>query len=806
MTAGMMIPSRNMQSLIGRGNGTVGYGSSSPLSLGQANLLEAQQVPLQFHSQHQLHADLSEQIPLGPTCEPPHGTVRPREDEFETKSMNSENNGEGGGSGDDMMQDPNQRAKKKRYHRHTQHQIQELEAFFKECPHPDDKQRKALSQELGLEPLQIKFWFQNKRTQMKTHHERSENSQLRAENEKLRADNMRFKEALSNASCPNCGGPAALGEMSFDEQHLRIENARLREEIDRISGIAAKYVGKPLVSYQPHSSPISSRSSLDLGVGSFGGHSPIGTDMYGTGELLRSLTGHSEADKPMIIELAVMGMEELVRMAQLGEPLWSQGLNGTTEMLNEEEYVRMFPRGIGPKPLGMRSEVSRETSVVIMNHVNLVEILMDVNQWSSIFSSIVSRAVTVEVLSTGVAGNYNGAFQVMSAEFQVPSPLVPTRESLFVRYCKQHQDGTWAVVDVSLDGLRPGPTARCRRRPSGCLIQEMPNGYSKVTWVEHVEADDRAVHNLYKPLVNSGLAFGAKRWVGTLERQCERLASVMASSIPNGDISVITTPEGKKSMLKLAERMVGSFCGGVTASTTHQWTTLSGSGAEDVRVMTRKSVDDPGRPPGIILNAATSFWLPVPPKRVFDFLRDESTRSEWDILSNGGVVQEMAHIANGRDHGNCVSLLRVNSSNANQSNMLILQESCTDSTGSYVIYAPVDVVAMNVVLNGGEPDYVALLPSGFAILPDGPHPRSHGPGTGQENVDKESNGMMNEMHGLGVGESGTNGSLLTVAFQILVDSLPTAKLSLGSVATVNSLIACTVERIKAAVAGESTPR
>ena len=33
---------------------------------------------------------------------------------------------------------------------------------------------------------------------------------------------------------------------------------------------------------------------------------------------------------------------------------------------------------------------------------------------------------------------------------------------------------------------------------------------------------------------------------------------------------------------------------------------------------------------------------------------------QWDILSNGGVVQEMAHIANGRETGNCVSLLRVN--------------------------------------------------------------------------------------------------------------------------------------------------
>ena len=81
-------------------------------------------------------------------------------------------------------------------------------------------------------------------------------------------------------------------------------------------------------------------------------------------------------------------------------------------------------------------------------------------------------------------------------------------------------------------------------------------------------------------------------------------------------------------MLKLAERMVMSFCSGVGASTAHTWTTLSGSGADDVRVMTRKSMDDPGRPPGIVLSAATSFWLPVSPKRVFDFLRDENSRSE----------------------------------------------------------------------------------------------------------------------------------------------------------------------------------
>lgn len=53
--------------------------------------------------------------------------------------------------------------------------------------------------------------------------------------------------------------------------------------------------------------------------------------------------------------------------------------------------------------------------------------------------------------------------------------------------------------------------------------------------MEHVEVDDRGVTDMFKTLVNTSLAFGAKRWVGTLDRQCERLASAMANNIPAGD-------------------------------------------------------------------------------------------------------------------------------------------------------------------------------------------------------------------------------------------------------------------------------
>lgn len=127
--------------------------------------------------------------------------------------------------------------------------------------------------------------------------------------------------------------------------------------------------------------------------------------------------------------------------------------------------------------------------------------------------------------------------------------------------------------------------------------------------------------------------------------------------------------------------------------------------------------------------------------------------------------------------------------NSNQSSMLILQETCIDAAGSLVVYAPVDIPAMHVVMNGGDSAYVALLPSGFAIVPDGPNCR--GP---QNGPSPTTNGRDNARG---------SGSLLTVAFQILVNSLPTAKLTVESVETVNNLISCTVQKIKAALHCES---
>ncbi|WCJ23156.1 Homeobox-leucine zipper protein HDG1 [Euphorbia peplus] len=730
------------------------------------------------------------------------GGRRSREEEHESRSGSDNIDG---GSGDDLDA-ADKPPRKKRYHRHTPQQIQELESLFKECPHPDEKQRLELSRRLCLETRQVKFWFQNRRTQMKTQLERHENSLLRQENDKLRAENMSIRDAMRNPMCSNCGGPAIIGDISLEEQHLRIENARLKDELDRVCALAGKFLGRPISSLAGSMGPPMPNSSLELGVGNngFAGMNAVTTSLPLGPEfsLQNSLpvvsqnrpsgTGVSGMDRSiersMFLELALTAMDELVKMAQTDDPLWIRSLEGGREMLNHEEYMRTFSPCIGMKPNGFVSEASRETGNVIINSLALVETLMDSSRWAEMFPCLIARTSTTDVIASGMGGTRNGSLQLMHAELQVLSPLVPVREVNFLRFCKQHAEGVWAVVDVSIETIRENSGApafvSCRRLPSGCVVQDMPNGYSKVTWVEHAEYDESQMHQLYRPLINSGMGFGAQRWVATLQRQCECLAILMSSNVPTRDHTAINA-SGRRSMLKLAQRMTDNFCAGVCASTIHKWNKLNaGNVDEDVRVMTRKSVDDPGEPPGIVLSAATSVWLPVSPQRLFDFLRDERLRSEWDILSNGGPMQEMAHIAKGQDHGNCVSLLRASAMNANQSSMLILQETCIDSAGSLVVYAPVDIPAMHVVMNGGDSAYVALLPSGFAIVPDGPGSR------GSTNAAPASNNRV-------------SGSLLTVAFQILVNSLPTAKLTVESVETVNNLISCTVQKIKAALQCES---
>lgn len=728
--------------------------------------------------------------------------VRAREDEYESKS--GSDNLEAA-SGDDQETPGNRSRRKKKYHRHTPYQIQELEASFKENPHPDEKQRLELGQKLSLEPKQVKFWFQNRRTQMKTQLERHENLILKQENDKLRIENIAIKEATRNPICSGCGGAAILGEISIEEHHLRIENARLKDELNRICVLANKFLGRPLSSLAGPFPPLMSNSNLELAVGRNGFDGlgpaeaalPMGLD-FGNGvsnalNLVPSsgpVVGMTGVDVPyeksMFLELAMAAMDELVKLAQIDNPLWFRSLDGSKETLNFEEYTRTIIPCIEMKPRGLITDGTRATGISTINSLALVEMLMDANQWVEMFPGLIGSSSTLDVISSGMGGTRNGALQLMHAEIQVISPLVPVRQVRFLRFCKQHVEGVWAVVDVSIEAIREGPNAHafghCRRLPSGCIVQDMPNGFSKVTWVEHSEYDETAIQHLYRPLLRSGMGFGAQRWVATLQRQCDFLAVIMSSNVPCEDHSGIT-PNGRRSIAKLAQRMTRNFCAGV-CGTVHRWEVVRVENmGEGARLMIRKGVHNPGEPSGVVLSATMSVWMPVQQQKLFDLLQNEQLRSQWDVLSHGGPMQQMVRIAKGQDRGNSISLLRASASsaNSNQNNMLILQETSSDRLGSLIVSAAVDVSSMNVVMSGGDSACVAFLPSGFAVVPDC-FPDSGGPnGT----VAKEG------------GDDG--GSLLTVGFQILVNDLPTAKLTVESVETVNTLISRTIQGIKEAL-------
>lgn len=229
---------------------------------------------------------------------------------------------------------------------------------------------------------------------------------LRQENDKLRAENMSIRDAMRNPICSNCGGPAMIGEISLEEQHLRIENARLKDELDRVCALAGKFLGRPISSLP--------NSSLELGVGgnnnngfnvmnnvpsslpdfsSGMSNNPLAIVSPSNRQTSMVTTGFDRSvERSMFLELALAAMDELVKMAQTNEPLWIRSVESGKEIFNHEEYTRIISTPcIGLKPNGFVSEASRESGVVIINSLALVETLMDSVSLFQLLHSIFSN-------------------------------------------------------------------------------------------------------------------------------------------------------------------------------------------------------------------------------------------------------------------------------------------------------------------------------------------------------------------------------------------------------------------------------
>ncbi|KAL5221929.1 hypothetical protein ABZP36_026642 [Zizania latifolia] len=555
----------------------------------------------------------------------------------------------GGGSGEDGSHTDEGGINKKRrknYHRHTAEQIRVMEALFKESPHPDEKQRQQLSEQLGLSARQVKFWFQNRRTQIKAIQERHENSLLKSELEKLQEEHRAMRELVKKPSrCPNCGVAGDAAASATQEQRLRLENAKLKAEArqSRVHPFGL-LICKTLTLEEVNSFQVEKLRGTTLGQSAADGvasppcsagsvqmksRSPL--DDYDGGFFL----GHD--DKPRILELAGSALDEVTAMCSAGEPLWVRGAETNRDILNYDEYVRLFRRdhvGSGDQLAGLSVEASRECGLVYLDTVQLVHAFMDVDQWKKLFPSMITKAATLSVISTGDDGGQDGVVQLMFAELQTLTPVVPTREFYFARYCKKLTSERWAVVDVSVEktevDVHASLPVRCWKNPSGCIIEEQANGHCKVTWVEHTRCRRSAVPPVYRAVTARGVAFAARRWLSALQLQCERMVFAVATNVPTRDSSGVSTFAGRRSVLKLAHRMTSRLCRAIGGSRDQAWSRApKGDGGDDIWLTSRKNDgNDPGESPGLIACAALSAWLPVNPTALLDLLRNESRRLE----------------------------------------------------------------------------------------------------------------------------------------------------------------------------------
>lgn len=87
-----------------------------------------------------------------------------------------------------------------------------------------------------------------------------------------------------------------------------------------------------------------------------------------------------EEEKSIAIQLAMSSTDELLKMCQVTEPLWITDQNGGKEVLNVEEHARMFPwvlNCLKEFPSESRIEATRDSAVVIMNSITLVDAFLD---------------------------------------------------------------------------------------------------------------------------------------------------------------------------------------------------------------------------------------------------------------------------------------------------------------------------------------------------------------------------------------------------------------------------------------------
>ncbi|KAF6168607.1 hypothetical protein GIB67_005219 [Kingdonia uniflora] len=655
-------------------------------------------------------------------------------------------------------------------------QTEQLEAM---CQRPNATIRAELSKNLDLDMSQIKFWFQNRRSQDMNDYKRSQTSKIRLEIGQILLENKHMTDVAQQLICPCCGFPPVdCTSSEVDEYSLSMENEELRRELERVSRITSNFTQqKPPTSVNLSGLDVTPTAPVNGPYFDQGTFSSINPTLP-----LQPVESNVSDITRLMMDIATNAMDELLRIVR--NNFWIKSAIGSGDTLIPDIYGMTYPMTHLLNNPNVYVEGTRDSGVVTMNCLQLVEMLLDSSKLMQAFPTIISEAKVIQELSScSMSGSPDGVLLLMYEVLQPLSPLVLSREFYFLRYCVQIKPRLWVITNVACDLSQENrliSPSDSRKLPSGCLIKEMPNGHSKVIWVEHAEIVEKApIHPLFNDKVYSGMAFGAARWLASLQRQSERYQYLFAAVTDTSDGCGVASPIGKQSLMRFSSNMLKKFCENIRASPGGYWTTFYDTNDVAIRLKT-KGTD------GNVLLVVTSIRLPLSSETLFKFFRDGANglRLLCDAVTNDDVLQEATHIQIGSQPGNFISVFQ-HHSNETKNKSLVLQENWDDRSGSLVVYTLLELHSMNKILNGEDTWNIQLHPCGIIIIPDGQ----------QENRETSTSEGV---------RSNSCGSLLTISYQIPLSNVENVNFDDETVATAHNLINGCVERIKVALNLTST--
>lgn len=87
--------------------------------------------------------------------------------------------------------------------------------------------------------------------------------------------------------------------------------------------------------------------------------------------------GIPDMEKALMSETAASSMEELIRLLRINEPLWIRTQPDGKYTIHRDSYDKIFPRTNHFKGSNARTESSKDSGMVTVTGMNLVEMFLD---------------------------------------------------------------------------------------------------------------------------------------------------------------------------------------------------------------------------------------------------------------------------------------------------------------------------------------------------------------------------------------------------------------------------------------------